>query len=125
MKNFLMNVGGLYPYTLHMYLKNCLDKPSSIVNHWFLPFPINRWVMGYLVIALSVFLTPESQGCIVIHFNYLFCSFLVLLKYLTGWKCFYRDGPLIIKIFSAFEKCLPACIKTHYGFCSIEATNKK
>lgn len=119
MKIFIMNSGGIYPYALHMYLKICLDRPASIVNHWFLPIPINRWIMGYLVSLLSVLLAPETQGCMVVHLNYLYCSCLVLIKYVTGLKCFYYEGPFLPIIFYLIEKLFPKCITAHYGFCSM------
>jgi hypothetical protein len=99
MNIFIVNVGGLFPYTMYMYLKTCLERPSSIVNHWFLPCPINRWVMGYLVSLMSTILAPETQGCLVVHLSYLYFSFLVLVKHLTGFRCFSQEGPLFPVIF--------------------------
>jgi hypothetical protein len=77
-------------------------------------------VLGYLVSILSCLLAPESQGCLVIHFSYLYFSFLVLMKYMTGIKHFYEDGPLIPSLFDFVEKILPKCVTAHYGFCSIQ-----
>lgn len=125
MKNFIMNVGGIYPYTLHIYLKTCLQNPRETVNHWFLPCPINKWVMGYLVALLSMVLAPESQGCMVVWLNYLFCSFLVFLRYITTIRCLYYEGPLCYFPISIVQKILPGFIKNHYGYCSVEQCAKK
>lgn len=95
MKNFIMNLSGIFPYALYMYLKGPLNKPGEVVNHWFLPFPITRWVMGFVVSIILIFTVPETQGCMVVFFYYLLCSFLVLLKRITKLKCFYIEGPLI------------------------------
>lgn len=94
MKNFIMNTSGIFPYSLHIYLKGALDKPSEAINHWFLPCPVNRWVMGFIVSVILVLTTPESQGCMVVFFYYLFCSFLVFLRHVTKIRCIYFEGPL-------------------------------
>jgi hypothetical protein len=89
MKNFGMNMSGIYPYALHIYLKYCLEKPSEIVNHWFLLFPINRWMMGFTVFFFSCLVTPETQACLAVGLYNGFASFLILTKYLTGLNCLY------------------------------------
>jgi hypothetical protein len=102
MKNFIMNLSGIFPYALYVYLKGPLNKPGEVVNHWFLPFPITRWTMGFLVSIILILTVPQTQGCIVVFFHYLFCSFLVLLKRITSVKCFYMEGPLFKKLLACF-----------------------
>jgi len=120
MKNFIMNVSGLFPYTLHIYLKKNLANPSQSVSYWFLPCPVNRWVIGFLACFFSSLFTPESQGCSVVFLNYMLCSLLVLAKHLTGVKCFYFQGPLLFCLFSNLEKIVPKVIKEHYAYCKVK-----
>lgn len=118
MKNFIMNVSGIFPYTLYIYLKTCLKKPGEAVNHWFLPCPVNRWVMGMLVAVTLTLTVPETQGCIVVFFHYLFSSFLVFLKHISKKRCFYFEGPTCKKLLILFERLIPQCIKNIDSFCS-------
>ena len=58
MKNFIMNLSGIFPYALYVYLKGSLNKPGEVINHWFLPFPITRWIMGFLVSIILIVSAP-------------------------------------------------------------------
>lgn len=104
------NLEGLFPYALHIYLKNCLAAPRETLNYWCMPCPVSQWVMGLLVGVASVWASPEFYASIAVFSYFLLDSMLVLCNHVTGCMFFYREGPWFRCMFRAIERICPQFI---------------
>lgn len=120
MKNFDKVGSGIYAYALHIYLKKQLVNPKESVRYWFMPLPVNRWLMGCLVGLFSTLLTPESEGCGIVSIYYLFSCSLLLLRNLSTWNCFWIDGPPSQAILKSVERWLPSFVTQSQSYCSVQ-----
>lgn len=117
-----MNVVGIYPYCLYMYLKTCLYRPKENTNYWFMPFPMSRWTAGFLVALFSVWFSTETQGCIIVSADFLVRSLIFFILRCCNVECemLKKQGPMFPCLFVRLEKCLFFWARGKSGFISME-----